>query len=414
MRYDAELRFFLNLLNGIDVPVRIFPVSDRQDAHLERDIYSLITPNLSHTEIYETLVRACEPACIHHLYDTLLCNYLYFKLPETEEPSYVLIGPYTYARISREEILSIAERLSLPPSLYPAVRTFYTNLAYLHDTTYLTAILNTFGVVLWGSLDAFTIKTQDSSGDALFPFSAEEIVPDAPVDPSTTVKILEQNYQREAELMQAVSLGQTHTAEMIIKDFTITRLEQRTPDSIRNVKNYSFVINTLLRKAAEKGGVHPLHIDRLSSRYAIEIERLTSLDGALKLHQEMIHKYCLLVKNHSLHSYSPFIKKVITNVDADLTADLTLKAQANLLNINASYLSSLFKKEMGMTLTEYVNRHRINHAVALLNTTNMQIQLIAQYCGIPDVNYFTKMFKKYIGKTPQEYRKNISISIRDI
>ena len=38
----------------------------------------------------------------------------------------------------------------------------------------------------------------------------------------------------------------------------------------------------------------------------------------------------------------------------------------------------------------------------------MQIQTIAQYCGIPDVNYFTKTFKKYIQQTPKEYRENVS------
>lgn len=338
----------------------------------------------------------------------MLCNYLYFELPETEEPSYLFIGPYTHVQISKEEILASADRISLPPSLYPAFETFYSNLSVLTDATYVTALLNTFGTVLWGSLDAFTVKTTQSSDDVIFPFSSETNVPDASPDPYTLIKILENNYQREADLMQAVSTGQTHAAAMLAKDFTVTRLEPRFADPIRNVKNYSFIFNTILRKSVEKGGVHPLHIDKLSSRYAREIELLTSLDGALKLHHEMIRKYCLLVKNHSLHSYSPFIKKIITNVDADLTADLTLKAQAELLNVNASYLSSLFKKEMGMTLTDYVNRHRIDQAVTLLNTTNMQVQLIAQYCGIPDVNYFTKMFKKYIGKTPQEYRKHIT------
>jgi len=44
------------------------------------------------------------------------------------------------------------------------------------------------------------------------------------------------------------------------------------------------------------------------------------------------------------------------------------------------------------------------HAIFLLNATDMQVQTIAQYCGIPDVNYFTKTFKRIVGKTPKEYR----------
>ena len=122
----------------------------------------------------------------------------------------------------------------------------------------------------------------------------------------------------------------------------------------------------------------------------------------------MVRKYCLLVKNHSLKGYSMLVRKVITNIIYDLTADLSLKVQAKELNVNPSYLSTLFKKETGQTLTEFVNRKRIEHAILLLNSTDMQIQVVAQYCGIPDVNYFTKTFKKIVGKTPKEYREMIS------
>ena len=100
------------------------------------------------------------------------------------------------------------------------------------------------------------------------------------------------------------------------------------------------------------------------------------------------------------------MQHVILRIETDLVADLSLKAHADHLNVNASYLSNLFKKETGITLTEYVNRTRIDHAIFLLNTTDMQILNIAQSCGVPDVNYFTKLFKRIIGKTPKEYRQD--------
>ena len=99
---------------------------------------------------------------------------------------------------------------------------------------------------------------------------------------------------------------------------------------------------------------------------------------------DMVKEYCLLVKKHCSNNYSLPIQRVITYIDTDLTADLSLKALSDSLNINSSYLSTLFKKETGMTLTNYVNKKRIEHAVYLLSSTDMQIQNIAQYCGIPD------------------------------
>ena len=70
-------------------------------------------------------------------------------------------------------------------------------------------------------------------------------------------------------------------------------------------------------------------------------------------------------------------------------------------------LSALFKKETGKPLTEYVTRKRVEHAAYLLRSTSMQVQTVAQQCGILDVNYFAKMFKRYTGKTPKEYREGI-------
>lgn len=121
----------------------------------------------------------------------------------------------------------------------------------------------------------------------------------------------------------------------------------------------------------------------------------------------MARKYTILVKNHSLQGYSSLVRKVLAHIDIDLSADLTLNTQAKLLAVNPSYLSTVFKKETGQTLTEYVTGKRIDYAIFLLNSTNMQIQTIAQYCGIPDVCYFTKLFKKQTGKSPTEYKQNI-------
>ena len=166
-------------------------------------------------------------------------------------------------------------------------------------------------------------------------------------------------------------------------------------------------MNTLLRKAAENGGVHPIYIDSISSSYAKRIEELSSTDGTGKFMVEIFRAYSNLVKNHSISKFSPAVQKTIVTVDSDLTADLSLNALSALNNVSAGYLSTLFKNETGQTLTEFVNRRRIKMAKKLLKTTNLQVQTIAQHCGILDVQYFTKLFKKYEGKTPKEYRASL-------
>lgn len=221
------------------------------------------------------------------------------------------------------------------------------------------------------------------------------------------IQLLENRYDAENQFMENVSRGFTEKAEAVFVNNELMGMEPRLSDSLRNFKNYCIIMNTLLRKSAEKGAVHPFHIDQLSTEFAKKIERIKSLDAGKALMHEMIRKYCLLVKNHSMKGYSMLVQKVITLVDADLTADLSLSTHAKHLNVNASYLSTLFKKETGQTLTEYVNSKRVQHGLFLLNSTDMQIQTVAQHCGISDINYFTKIFKKQVGKTPSEYKKSI-------
>ncbi len=342
------------------------------------------------------------------VHDSFFCNYIIFQLPDSESSRFVAIGPYIKSYMSKKDILDIADTLKLDILQFQTLEKFYTSLTVLSDESYLLALLNALGASIWGSTENYTMDYLKN--DSLF--QIDSMVDVVPIkkhdDPHLAMALLEEIYHSENQLLKAISLGQLHKIEQIMAESKMKYIEQRVADPIRNLKNYSIIFNTLLRKAAELGGVHPLHIDSISSLFTKKIESITCEKACTTLHKEMIRKYCYLVKNHSLKSYSVIIKKVITNIDADLTSDLTLKAQAKLLNVNASYLSSLFKKETGCTLTNYVNQKRVEHAILLLNTTSMQIQTIAQYCGISDINYFTKTFKKYIGKTPQAYRKTIT------
>ncbi len=179
------------------------------------------------------------------------------------------------------------------------------------------------------------------------------------------------------------------------------------PDSLRARKNDLIILKTLLRKAAEYGGVHPLHIHRLSSRYAVEIEDIRSIKQSLRLQDEMIRGYCLLVKQQSLSRYSYYVGQVITLVQYDLTADLRLKAIAEKLNVNASYLSDLFHREYGCTLTDFVNLQRIEHSLHLLRSTSRPVQQIAADCGFQNAAYFIKVFKKHTEQTPNQYREGL-------
>ena len=68
--------------------------------------------------------------------------------------------------------------------------------------------------------------------------------------------------------------------------------------------------------------------------------------------------------------------------------------------------------ESCVSVTEFVNEKRMELASRLLRTTQLQIQTIAQHCGMSDVNYFSKIFKKHYGVTPRQYREENKYSYK--
>ena len=405
MRYESELTFLRNLLNKFRLGVYILDPSADGFPTFDLGLRSLLCDTFDYKKRVLESAEFISSNRIYRVTDEYLCNYLFFKLPDLTKPEFLLIGPYTPVSPSKQEIITCAEKFALPPNLFPQLEKYYADLPCLLNEDVLLTIVNTFGELVFGGADNFSVEYLDR-------FLSEKVSPVAsrpdyhePEEAFLSMKVLEERYASENALLKAVSHGQIHKA--IMPSLSKICYEKRLTDPIRDLKNYTIILNTLLRKAAESGAVHPLHIDSLSSQFARRIELITSEKGCVALQREMVHKYCLLVKNHSTKNYSLLVRKVITRIDFDLTADLSLKTQAELLNVNASYLSTLFKKETGSTLTDYVNRKRVEHALFLLNSSTMQIQTIAQYCGIQDVNYFTKTFKKYIGKTPKEYREEL-------
>lgn len=412
MQYDAELQFFLKLMHNFRVPSDIVVMPGKFDTSLDLGLRSLLNSKYDLETLNKEFWNYLEQLQDHVLYrihDNYYCYYLMFRLPDsnTEEKKYLVVGPYTVEEVTMLKILRMAEEYALSSETVTALESYYAKLFCINFESYLLILINSLCEVIWGGIDSFTMQ----EGENLISVDLEPVAerPDykESEDALITMKELEERYAYENQLMNSISQGQLHKMEMLFSNNDSGRwMEKRSADPLRNIKNYTIILNTLFRKAAESGSVHPLHIDSLSSKFAKKIEQIISIEDCRLLQKEMARKYCLLVKNHSMKGYSLPIQKVLTRINSDLTADLSLKTQASLLNVNASYLSTLFKKETGCTLTEYVNRKRIEKAIFLLNSSSLQIQTIAQHCGITDVNYFTKTFKKWIGMTPKEYRSS--------
>ena len=93
-------------------------------------------------------------------------------------------------------------------------------------------------------------------------------------------------------------------------------------------------------------------------------------------------------------------------ISQNLHTDLSLTSLADSVHLSSSYLSRLFKKETGVTVTDYITAERMEKARQLLEQTDQSIESITQQVGYPTHHYFTKRFKQRYGVTPKEYRQH--------
>ena len=406
MKNEKELNFFRKILENYRINSCIISAGDKSYRLADRGLRDSLGLSEDYDQLFCTRHETLTENMIFKLTDSFNCNYIFILLPESKNQETFIAGPYIDREFTQKMLVDAAAQYDISAPLQNQIQKYYTTVPVYADNDIISSLFNSFGELLWGSMDNFTIKTLSLvTAGKPFPEIVERLGQRID-DPLLAMKMLESRYEGEKKLMQAVSQGIAHKAEQMISNSSELMLEMRVPDPVRNMKNYVIVANVLLRKAVEQGGVHPFYIDGISSDFARKIEKINTVQEGIDMMHDMIYKYCALVKNHSMKNYSLLVQKVITIIDSDLTADLSLHRQAEMLNVNASYLSTLFKKETGMTLTEYVSKKRVDHAAFLLTSTNMQIQNIAQHCGIFDVNYFTKIFKKYKNKTPKEYRED--------
>lgn len=401
MDRETVISFYISLLEDCQIPIRRIWGSDpgEYDLGLRRALG--MDP---HAQLPQK--DAIQPNTVYDITDLFSWRYHLLRLPDQPDRNdeFLLIGPYLREHISDETLMSIMEHCGLTPSHLPLIRSYYRKVIICPSESMLLTSISSLMRALWGASDSFSFKRKSLELLDIYQPADDDFL--RPLPENFDREQIELTYRTEEQLLYAISHGKTHRAHEILRHFSLSDMEKRSAVPLRNFKNYLIVLNTLMRKAVQQGGVHPIYIDRTSSAIAHRIERCASLDDGYHLMEDMIHKYCLLVKNHNMNQYSQPVQNVILQIDSDPSGDLSLRAHAARLGVNASYLSALFKKETGMTLTDYVNQKRIDFAIYLLNITDMQIQTVAQYCGIPDVNYFTRTFKRLIGITPTQYRRH--------
>ncbi len=405
MFYVSELHFMCDVFKKSRVSVQLASPNDPLNKVLDENLLPILDNSKINNMILSEFIGKINKNTLYKNVDIFNISYIYFLLPEMPQDTVVFIGPFITNTVSQADFLKICEKAKILPKNQTIFSEYYHSIPVISKSSHLLIMLDTFCEKIWGT-DNFT----------LYDVAQERISPISPINEENSseitqtlasINLMQQRYNYENKLIEAVKLGQIHKADLLFSGIEEISFEKRTQDPLRDMKNYCIIMNTLFRKAAENGGVMPIYIDKVSSNFAIQIEQISNISDIKRLMKDIFSSYCRLVRKHTMKSYSPIVQKTIIFIESDISANLTLDSLAKMHNVSGGYLSTVFKKETGKNITEYIRDKRMKHAEHLLSSTHLQVQTVALHCGIMDVQYFSKLFKKHSGKTPKEYRETI-------
>lgn len=155
---------------------------------------------------------------------------------------------------------------------------------------------------------------------------------------------------------------------------------------------------------AHKQGYFIHEIDHSAMDFTLDQSMIHSLDKLRNWAMRMLEKLKTELSAGDQHTKSYIIKQVREIVSSDLGPETSVKTIADRVYLHPVYLSKIYKAETGESLGDYIIRMRMERALYLLKHTNKKIYEVTSELGYQNPQYFSKMFKKYYGLTPNEFR----------
>jgi two-component system response regulator YesN len=142
------------------------------------------------------------------------------------------------------------------------------------------------------------------------------------------------------------------------------------------------------------------------ARISFAIGSQKSIDDLLHHHLEIARELIDLKMQANQRKQRLDIETIRTYIDAHFTESVTLEALADNYAVSKEYLSTLFKKDTGVTFTEYLVRLRMEKAKDLIVNYHIPLQRVPEMVGYVDIPHFYKSFKRYHGFTPGSLREH--------
>lgn len=174
--------------------------------------------------------------------------------------------------------------------------------------------------------------------------------------------------------------------------------------SVRSYRNSLICRCTLYTRAAIEAGAESEAAFTLSDVMINEIEKKDSIQELYRLDLAMIDGFCGLPRQQMSGELSVLVRRAVSHIRNNIYEKLSVADIAERLYVHPNYLSGRFRKEMAVTVCDYIQDLKIEESLKLLAHSDNSISDIAAFLGFSSQSHFGTVFKKHMGMTPGKFR----------
>lgn len=314
----------------------------------------------------------------------------------------IIIGPMLYTQLSDESIIGLFNDMKIQSSKEKFIG-YCESIAVLSKWD-LTNLLQTIYFMVWENkllieeinLQRHTLNhTTMNLDQAEIQLAKRRQNLISYADLMTEKKVIDCIKSGKKNELENIFMKGIKTGQMGLLDKT---------SHLRSQKNLAIVGIAIGTRAAIDGGLHPEIAYTLSDLFIQHVEELTDSKLVMQFLKKAFLEFTDRVEKSNKQNFTKTIHLCVNYIFSNLYEELSLETLAEVSKVSPSYLSALFKKEVGISLSAYIQRAKIDESINLMTYTDYSLLVISSLLNYHDQSYFTKVFKKHTGVTPNQYK----------
>ena len=220
-------------------------------------------------------------------------------------------------------------------------------------------------------------------------------------------EFLRADYSPELEFYSYVKSGDVNTVKNLLSEkFSDKKgLGTLSDNPLQSLKYHFAITASMLARYCIEGGMELSDSYSTSDFFIQKADKARTSEEISELHHEMCMDYTRRMKNLRKKKITSMpVAKVVDYIYDHLHTRITLEKLADYAGLNPSYLSRLFKQEMGVNISRYIRNKKLATAQNMLLYSDYSPAEISSILAFPSQSYFTEIFRKELGTTPVEYR----------